>query len=202
MSEKTTIPERYRYWKGRDFANNEISYAEMHELMHRDIAIGNQYRQERIKLLGTLATGILALTITFHKDLFQGRISTQGLWFVGAGWVCLLISILSGILHFGAWEKFYMQYRDTALAVWTIFCANAHPDVAKDADAAIHTLNDAAAMKHAGKSEFTAYNWIQTSFLLLGLALILLYVLPNLNSLKNAWGAGLITDVPAASTKK
>jgi hypothetical protein len=51
-----------------------MNYGQVHEMIHRDIAVGNDYRKERIKLLATLATGVFALTVTFHKDLFGGTL--------------------------------------------------------------------------------------------------------------------------------
>ena len=72
-----------------------LTYAQVHELMHRDISIGNEYRKERIKLLTTLATGVFALTVTFHKDLFHSTLTPEGLSLLLLGWAALIVSLLA-----------------------------------------------------------------------------------------------------------
>jgi hypothetical protein len=48
-------------------------------MIHRDISIGNDYRKERVKHVTTLAAGIFAITVAFHKDMllmFEKPVST------------------------------------------------------------------------------------------------------------------------------
>ena len=95
-----------------------LTYAQVHELMHRDISIGNEYRKERIKLLTTLATGVFALTVTFHKDLFHSTLTPEGLSLLLLGWAALIVSLLAGIYHFRKWEDFYLEHRAQGNALW------------------------------------------------------------------------------------
>jgi hypothetical protein len=106
---------------GTDIHGYEVKYVEFHEMMHRDIATGNDYRKERIKHIITLATGVFALTVTFHKDFFETKDAASGLVLLFIGWGLLLISLLLGILHFRAWEDFYLSYRKDAQVMWSYF---------------------------------------------------------------------------------
>jgi hypothetical protein len=52
--------------------------------------------QDTTKQLITLATGLLALEITFAKDLVR-TIDSCGAWLVGISWIALLLSIVAGV---------------------------------------------------------------------------------------------------------
>jgi hypothetical protein len=84
------------------------TYGEVHEMIHRDISIGNDYRKERVKHVTTLAARIFAITVSFHKYMFGGRVIVGALIFLVLGWLMLVGSLLSGIFHFQAWENYYL----------------------------------------------------------------------------------------------
>lgn len=48
------------------------------------------------KQLITLATGVLALEITFAKDIV-GRLDETARWLIGGSWVLLVVSIVAGV---------------------------------------------------------------------------------------------------------
>lgn len=155
-----------------DVDGKQLSYGDIHEIIHRDISIGNTYRMERIKLLTALATGVIALTVTFHKDFLGGQATGCGLALVGLGWLCLIGSLLAGVIHFQKWEDFYLEHRAKGQAVW-----NYH--VAQD-DAG--RKNAVSAFERAGKEieefreSYRIWNFLQVAGLVGGLALIALYV--------------------------
>src|ERR1700728_1748681 len=115
--DKSRIPTWAQSWKTTS-GTTEVTYGEIHELIHRDITIGNDYRKERLKLLITLASGVFALTVTFHKDLFSGVLDLSGLVLLLVGWSALLLSLLFGVLHFQKCEDFYLEHRRVGTAIW------------------------------------------------------------------------------------
>jgi hypothetical protein len=149
----------------------EINYGQVHDMIHRDIAIGNDYRKERIKLLCTLATGVFALTVTFHKDLFAAKITVPELLLLLAGWGLLLISLLAGIKHFRKWEDFYLEHRASGNAVWKYQSGGA----AEQAAATIE-FNAAQSKIKSIRESYRIWNNIQSWALILGLACIAIYV--------------------------
>ena len=149
-----------------------LTYGDMHEMIHRDISVGNDYRKERIKLLITLATGVFALTVTFNKDLFRDHISGIGLILVLVGWTFLLVSLLGGIYHFRAWEDFYLQFRAVGKSIWRYRTALTDEERIK-AEKSYHTE---AAIADEYRSRYKLWNWLQTWCLLAGLFCIGAYV--------------------------
>jgi hypothetical protein len=150
----------------------DLTYGNIHELIHRDIVLGNDYRKERIKLLITLATGVFALTVTFHKDLLHEHLTRLDLILVLLGWVALLISLAAGILHFGAWENYYLEFRAQGNALWRW-------RVATDADSqknALKAFNRAGQKIQGYQVSYRKWNFLQSAGLVVGLALIGLYV--------------------------
>jgi hypothetical protein len=59
------------------------------------------FAQETTKQLLTLATGVLALTITFRKDIVEDASSGAETW-LQAGWILFLVSAVAGIATLGA----------------------------------------------------------------------------------------------------
>jgi len=58
------------------------------------VAKGNDYAIEALKQLLTLSTVVLALTITFLKDVIgEARSQAQVAWLVPLAWACFLIAI-------------------------------------------------------------------------------------------------------------
>src|SRR5207244_2032203 len=57
--------------------------------------------QETTKQLLTLATGVLALTITFRKDIVKDVSGEAETW-LQLGWVLFLISAIAGVITLGA----------------------------------------------------------------------------------------------------
>lgn len=165
-----TLPKHVETWSvtvdGKD-----VNYGNVHEMIHRDIAIGNDYRKERIKLLTALATGVFALTVTFHKDLFGETLTATGLALMLTGWLLLILSLLAGIWHFRKWEDFYLEHRTQANAVWRYRVGD---DVAKKTAAA-----DFARASNTIKQlqdSYRTWNCIQSAGLVLGLIFIAAYV--------------------------
>ncbi len=154
--------------------NKELNYGQMHDIIHRDIAIGNDYRKERIKLLITLATGVFALTVTFHKDLFGSVLTQVGLCLVLGGWAMMIISLGAGIVHFRQWEDFYLEHRARGNALWRYYVASIAADVDQQREARI-------AFHKAGKriadfqESYKKWNFIQSASLVAGMVLIALY---------------------------
>jgi hypothetical protein len=156
-------------WSVSATDNGTVTYGDVHEIIHRDIAIGNDYRKERIKLLTGLATGVFALTVTFHKDLFGGVSDQTGVGLMLGGWLALLISVLSGIEHFRKWEDFYLEHRKVGLALWNYRKDAANQEAARDFQ------NGRAKIKSL-QQEYNIWNLLQSWTLLIGLALIAGYV--------------------------
>jgi hypothetical protein len=155
-----------------DVNGKDLNYGQVHEMIHRDIAAGNEYRKERIKLLTTLATGVFALTVTFHKDLFGATLTRTGLWLMLLGWLALIVSLLAGILHFHKWEDFYLEYGTQGSALWRYRTAS--DDVGRKAgqrafNRSSHKINDL-------QRSYKKWNLIQSGGLIFGLALIATYV--------------------------
>jgi hypothetical protein len=180
--EPKPLPEAAKRWAVK-VDGVHLTYGDVHQIMHRDISIGNDYRKERIKLAIALAGAAFALTVTFHKDVFGGRATGIGLILMLIGWVLLLCSLLAGIVHLWKWEDFYLEHRATATALWayrTNHEEKTGADVADDAKTAAAAKAEAAA-KALGKfnaasdriAEFQeAYRWwnrAQLAGLLLGL---------------------------------
>jgi hypothetical protein len=150
----------------------DLTYGNVHELIHRDIALGNDYRKERIKLLITLATGVFALTVTFHKDLLHQHLTRLDFVLVLLGWAALLVSLAAGILHFHAWENYYLEFRAQGNALWRW-------RVATDADGqktALKAFNGARQKIQGYQDSYRKWNFLQSAALVVGLALIGLYV--------------------------
>src|SRR5258708_106567 len=164
-----TISDEDLVWAISLNSNNTLTYGDVHEIIHRDIAIGNDYRKERIKLLTGLSTGVFALTVTFHKDLFGGVSDATGIGLMLGGWVALLISVLSGIQHFRKWEDFYLEHRKVGLALWS-YRKNA------DKEAAARNFQEGRARIKSLQQEYGIWNLLRSGTLLIGLALIAGYV--------------------------
>jgi len=141
--------------------------------MHRDISLGNDFRKERIKLLITLATGVFALMVTFHKDLFSGHATPESLSALLVGFVLLLLSILFGIRHFQSWEDYYLAHRGLSTGVWRYHTAGGNHAVE---DAAIVEFNQARARIAAAQTAYRHYDRLQSGLLIAGLLMIVLYV--------------------------
>lgn len=168
----TDLPEGARVWCLK--VNGEsYTYGDMHEIMHRDIAIGNDFRKERIKLLITLATGVFALMVTFHKDLFGGHETSIALNALLIGFFLLLVSVVAGIWHFKGWENFYLAHRGLSNAVWSYHVANG--DTAKQ-HAAANAFATASKEVKAAQDSYHCNDFVQTFSLILGLVFILIYV--------------------------
>lgn len=150
----------------------DLNYGQVHEMIHRDIAVGNDYRKERIKLLTTLATGVFALTVTFHKDLFGATLTRTGLWLILLGWAALIASLLAGIVHFRKWEDFYLEHRPQGSALWRHHVAS--DDLGKK-EARIAFNRSSAKINDLQKS-YKKWNLIQSGGLIVGLALTAAYV--------------------------
>jgi len=65
--------------------------------MEDRVAKAFDFAAELVKQLLTLATGLIAITVTFSKDVFATEGSHLSLWLLGS-WVVLLISIGSGLM--------------------------------------------------------------------------------------------------------
>jgi hypothetical protein len=168
-----SLPMDKKTWVGTDANGQEVNYGDLHELMHRDMATGNEYRKERIKHLITLATGVFALTVTFHKDLFEGGDTADALVIMFAGWTFLLLSLLTGIFHFRAWEDYYLSYRKDGNALWSYFA----PIASNKPNAEISAASEMAAVKsERDKKRFRLWDRCQTWFLVIGLACTGIYV--------------------------
>jgi hypothetical protein len=150
----------------------DLDYGQIHEMIHRDIATGNDYRKERIKLLTTLATGVFALTVTFHKDLFGATLTRTGLWLLLAGWGALLLSLLAGIFHFRKWEDFYLEHRSLGLALWNFHAASDDDDKRKASIAYNRSKRKINQLQDAYKN----WNFLQTGGLIAGLTCMAIYV--------------------------
>lgn len=152
----------------------ELNYGQMHDLIHRDIAIGNDYRKERIKLLITLATGVFALSVTFHKDLFGSVLTSTGLSLVLFGWAAMIVSLGAGIVHFRKWEDFYLEHRVRGNAVWRYYVATASSDASEELKARIAFHKSRERINDLQKS-YAKWNFIQSTSLVVGMVSIALY---------------------------
>lgn len=66
--------------------------------MDPQIELAFKFASDLSKQLITLSTGILALTITFTKDLL-GRVPRKKVWTLKFSWIAYLSSIFCGIWH-------------------------------------------------------------------------------------------------------
>jgi hypothetical protein len=81
------------------------------EDVHRDIALANQYRMEFIKHTMSLATAVLVFTVTFIKDTFSGTTMPKAVLLITLGWLALSLSLMGGLGHMWAWDRYYISYR-------------------------------------------------------------------------------------------
>jgi Protein of unknown function (DUF1097) len=168
------LPAHAKTW-ALDANGKELNYGQVHDMIHRDIALGNEYRKERIKLLTALATGVFALTVTFHKDLFgSATLTSSGLTLMLLGWLMLLISLLAGIVHFRKWEDYYLEHRAVGNAVWKYRTG----DNAEKQDAVARFYKARRKIDELQRS-YRKWNVIQSAGLLVGLALIAAYVVSS-----------------------
>lgn len=66
--------------------------------MNQSLQLGFEFASELSKQIITLSTGILALTITFHKDVLEGQPRRADRLLAWA-WAALLLAVLFGIWH-------------------------------------------------------------------------------------------------------
>ena len=150
-----------------------LTYGNLHEIMHRDISIGNEFRKERIKHLITLATAIFALTVTFHSEILGGKQTDASLQMLWLGWLLLLGSLISGIFHWKKWEDFYLGHRNTGKALWEYHVYSQADNQARKANAqkdwhkAVRSIQD-------HQNGHRILDPIQTGFLVLGMAFLAL----------------------------
>ena len=205
-----SLREEYSTWAITVGSDKELNYGQIHDLIHRDIAIGNDYRKERIKLLITLATGVFALTATFHKDVFGSVFTYTGLWLVVGGLAMMIVSLWAGIVHFRRWEDFYLEHRARGNALWRyhVATAAANTDQQRDAQIAFHK----AGQRIEGFQEsYKKWDFIQSTSLVGGMALIAAYVFftsnaalekAGLESVKSTQqGAAVLSPAPGASAQ-
>jgi hypothetical protein len=162
--------------------NQQLTYGQMHEMMHRDVSAGNNYRKERIKHLTTLATGVFVVTLTFHKDFFGGQLDEGVRGWVFAGWAFLILSLLAGIQHFRAWEDFYLEQRNITRATWSRRLADTEESSAAQQAAIKRAINDygkAQTKIDSYKAAFHRWDLTQSNALLIGMACIAVYVVLN-----------------------
>jgi hypothetical protein len=151
----------------------DLTYNQIHEMIHRDVGIGNDYRKERVKLLTTLAAGVFAITVTFHKDMFGSQITSLGLLLLVIGWLLLVASLLAGIYHFRAWEDFYLEHREVGNSLWHYHTAAADEDGRKAGRIDFHKARDKVQKL---QQRYRIWNFIQTYGLIFGLVFIIGYV--------------------------
>ena len=168
------LPAGYSTWAITVGTNKELNYGQMHDLIHRDIAIGNDYRKERIKLLITLATGVFALTVTFHKDLFGSVLTDTGLYLVLGGWAMMIVSLWAGIAHFRQWEDFYLEHRARGNALWRYHVASTAANTSEERQARIAFHKAGKRIADLQKS-YKKWGSIQSNSLVAGMVLIAFY---------------------------
>lgn len=78
------------------------------EAIHANVGWANTYRLELIKLVMTLAAGVLAFTVSFRPSLTT--VDEPRLMWIG--WIGLGLSIVGGMIHMQGWDRFYISYRD------------------------------------------------------------------------------------------
>lgn len=66
--------------------------------METNVEKSFDFASDLSKQLITLSSGIIALTVTFAKDIFTGASACTQNWLVAA-WITFFISILGGIWH-------------------------------------------------------------------------------------------------------
>jgi hypothetical protein len=69
--------------------------------MDEQVKLGFEFAKGLSEQLITISTGILALSITFTKDLVD-RIPPRGTIFLGISWLLFVISIVCGLDHLSA----------------------------------------------------------------------------------------------------
>ena len=165
-------------------------------MVHRDISIGNDYRKERVKHVTTLAAGVFAITVTFHKDMFGGHVTVGALIFLVLGWLMLVGSLLSGIFHFQAWENYYLAFRDVGNSLWK-YRVETDAAAKNQARAAFVAARDRV---QGLQTRYRRWNCFQTWGLIFGLIFIVGYVvLSSLTFLKTPSAA---TGCPQPTSKE
>jgi hypothetical protein len=92
-------------------AASDLTVPQKIEAVHRDVVLANNYRLEFIKHCMSLAAAVFVFTVTFMKDII-GSAPAVDKWLVGVGWGAMIVSLLAGLGHFHAWDRFYISYRD------------------------------------------------------------------------------------------
>ena len=80
------------------------------EDIHRDIEFGNRYRLEYIRTLVSITAGIFVISVAFMSDVIPSKNVQLKITLI-LSWAFLTISMVSGVLHFKLWSKFYITYR-------------------------------------------------------------------------------------------
>jgi len=173
-----SIPVGHLTWSVTLDDNNKLNYGQMHEIFHRDIAIGNDYRKERIKLLVALATGIFALAVTFHKDVFGSVLTYPSLGLMLGGLILLIVSLGAGIVHFRKWEDFYLEHRARGNALWRHHVATAANDPTEQHKAVAAFIKAGGRIEGFRKS-YKIWDLAQSASLVIGMLLIAAYVCVN-----------------------
>ncbi len=78
------------------------------DVLQHDIERANVYRLELIKSMLTIATAVLAFTVSFRPTI----INPDWVSLMWIGWLGLGISIIGGLVNMWGWERFYISYRD------------------------------------------------------------------------------------------
>jgi hypothetical protein len=92
-------------------AAGDLSVPQKIEAVHRDVVLANNYRLEFIKHCMSLAAAVFVFTVAFMKDII-GTTPAVDKWLVGVGWGAMILSLVAGLGHFHAWDRFYISYRD------------------------------------------------------------------------------------------
>src|SRR4051812_5828931 len=66
--------------------------------MSDQVSLGFEFARDLAQQLITLSTGILALSITFTKDLVKG-VPSRATFVLGTAWLLYVFCILFGLLH-------------------------------------------------------------------------------------------------------
>lgn len=80
------------------------------EHIQTDVDFANRYRLEYVKHMMSIAAGIFALSVAFTKDL-AGPGATKEPTLLVQSWGMLVLSLVAGIGHMKAWDRFYIAYR-------------------------------------------------------------------------------------------
>jgi integral membrane sensor domain MASE1 len=108
VTESTTSNVPAEHHPGSELATGPVDHFPAAEWVLKDIDRSVDYRKKFYEYSITIATALLAFSISFPPTLT----AVEFVFLVRIAWVALGFSILSGVVIHFAWSKFFISFRD------------------------------------------------------------------------------------------